>query len=59
MDVAELLAETLESRGERSLVGGRLFAITFFACVVGHAFDTRDVSGKITTVPPPKPRGPY
>jgi hypothetical protein len=31
-----------------------LLAITFFACVVGHAFDTRDGSGKITMFPPPK-----
>jgi hypothetical protein len=28
--------------------------ITSFACVVGHAFDTRDGSGKIATLPPPK-----
>src|SRR5262249_62412788 len=54
MDAAEPLAETLKPRGERSLVGRELFAITFFACVVGHAFDTRDGSGKITIVPPPK-----
>src|SRR5262249_44862649 len=51
---AEPPPETLKPRGERSLVGRELFAITFFACVVGHAFDTRDGSGKITIVPPPK-----
>ena len=56
MDVAEPFAETLEPRGERSLVGRELFAITFFACVVGHAFDTRDRSGKIATIPPPQGR---
>jgi hypothetical protein len=59
LDLAEPLAETLKPCGERSLVGRELFAITFFACVVGHAFDTRDGSGKITIFPPPKPRGPY
>ena len=37
MDVAEPFAETLEPRGERSLVRRRLFAIASFACVVGHA----------------------
>jgi hypothetical protein len=36
-----------------------LCAIVFFACVVGHAFDTRTGLRKITTIPPPKPRGPY
>ena len=54
MDVAEPFAETLKPRGERSLVGRWLFVITSFACVVGHAFDTRDGSGKIATLPPPK-----
>jgi hypothetical protein len=33
-----------------------LFAITSFACVVGHAFDTRDGPGWIETVPPPQGR---
>jgi hypothetical protein len=33
-----------------------LFAIAFFACVVGHAFDTRDGSGKIAILPPPQGR---
>jgi hypothetical protein len=33
-----------------------LFAIIFFAWVVGHAFDTRDGSGKITKAPPPQGR---
>ena len=56
MDVAEPFAETLEPRGERSLVGWWLFAITSFARVVGHAFDTRDGSGKIATLPPPQGR---
>ena len=47
MNVAEPFAETLEPRGERSLVGRWLFAIHLsFACVVGHAFDTRDRSGR-------------
>ncbi len=55
MNVAEPFAETLEPRGERSLVTWRLFSI-IFACVVGHAFDTRDGSNKITTVPPPQGR---
>ena len=40
--MAEPFAETLEPRGERSLVGRWLSAITSFARVVGHAFDTRD-----------------
>src|SRR5215831_12814746 len=52
MDVAEPFAETLESRGERSLVGWWVFAISFFARVVGHAFDTRNIA----TVPPPQGR---
>jgi hypothetical protein len=52
--VAQLLAQSLEPSGKRSLVLQRLFAITFFACVVGHAFDTRVGFGKITTMPPPK-----
>src|SRR5215831_3562137 len=39
MDVAEPFAETLEPRGERSLVGWWVFAISSFARVVGHAFD--------------------
>ncbi len=56
MDLAEPFAETLEPRGERSLVSRWLFAITFSARVVGHAFDTRDRSGKIATVPPPQGR---
>lgn len=52
--VAKLLAQTLKSRGKGSLIGRGLCAIVFFLCVVGHAFDTRDGSGKITIVPPPK-----
>jgi hypothetical protein len=46
MDVAEPFAETPQPCGERRLVKRRLFAITFFACVVGHAFDTRDGPGR-------------
>ena len=57
LDVAELLAQTLEPCAERSLVGWSLFAIAFFACFVGHAFDTRADFGKINSAP--KPRGPY
>ena len=52
MDAAEPFAETLKLCGERSLVRRKLFAIILFACVVGHAFDTRDGSGKITIIPP-------
>ena len=59
MDAAEPFAETLKPFGERSLVHREFFAITFLACVVAHAFDTRDGSGKITIIPPPKSRGPY
>ena len=59
MDTAEPFAETLKPRRERSLVRRKLFVTALFACVVGHAFDTRDGSSKITRVPPPKPRGPY
>src|SRR6266508_128045 len=54
--MAEPFAETLGPRGERCLVGRWLSAITFFARVVGHAFDTRDRSGRIAAVPPP-PKG--
>jgi hypothetical protein len=56
MDLAEPFAETLEPRGERSLVSWWVFTITFSARVVGHAFDTRDRPGKIATVPPPQGR---
>ena len=51
MDAAELLAQTPEPCGERRLIGQRSFAITFFACVVGHAFDTRADFGKINSAP--------
>jgi hypothetical protein len=54
MDLAEPFAETLVPRRERSLIDRRLLAIASFACVVGHAIDTRDRSGKIATAPPPK-----
>ena len=56
MKVAEPFAKTLEPRGERILIGRRLLAVTLFARVVGHAFDTRDRSGEIATVPPPQGR---
>jgi hypothetical protein len=36
-----------------------LFAIASFACVVGHAFDTRDGTGEVAILPPPQGRGPY
>ena len=42
MDMAEPFAETLEPRGERSLIGRWFSAFTVLACVAGHAFDTRD-----------------
>src|SRR5205809_7126693 len=54
VDVAQLFAQSLEPSGKRGLVVLRLFAITFFACVVGHAFDTRVGFGKITTISAPK-----
>ena len=54
VDVAQLFAQSLEPSGKRGLVVLRLFAITFFACVVGHAFDTRVGFGKITTISTPK-----
>jgi len=57
LDAAELLAQTPEPCGERRLIGRRSFAITFFAGVVGHAFDTSADFGKINFAP--KPRGPY
>jgi hypothetical protein len=56
MDLAEPFAETLVARRERSLIDRRLLAIASFARVVGHAFDTRDRSGKIATAPPPQGR---
>src|SRR5688572_14788747 len=43
IDLAKPFAETLQPRGERDLVGRGLLAITWLACVVGHAVDTRDV----------------
>ena len=52
MDVAEPFAETLKPRGERSLISSWSLMI-IFACVVGHAFDTRR---QITKVPPPQGR---
>jgi hypothetical protein len=51
--LAEPFAETLEPRGERSLVGWLKLAIVFVvfvACVVGHAFDTRKQNGEIAAV---------
>ena len=56
MDLAEPFTETLEPRGKRRLVSRWLFAITSFACVVGHAFDTCDGRGEIAAVPPPQGR---
>src|SRR5947199_10637197 len=54
VDVAQLFAQSLEPSGKRGLVVLRLFAITFFAFVVGHALDTRVGFGKITTISAPK-----
>ena len=54
MDTAEPFAETLKPRRERSLVRRKLFVTALFACVVGHAFDTRDGSGKIAKFRRPK-----
>src|SRR5882672_185306 len=60
MVLAEPFAESPQPRGERGLVGWWVIAISPVACVVGHAFDTRDFSGEIAAVPPPpRPRGPY
>ena len=56
MNAAEPFAEALEPCGERRLVSWWLFAIILLACVVGHAFDTRDGSGKIAILPPPQGR---
>ena len=56
MDLAEPFTEALEPCGERRLVSRWLFAITSFACVVGHAFDTCDCRGEITAVPRPQGR---
>jgi hypothetical protein len=36
-----------------------LFAITSFACVVGHALDTRDVRARSRKSATLKARGPY
>src|SRR5262249_30579757 len=40
---AEPFAEIPQPGGEHGLVGVWLVAITLLACVVAHAFDTRDV----------------
>ena len=51
--IAEPFAETLEPRGERSLVVWLKLAIVlvaFVACVVGHAFDTRKQIREIAAV---------
>jgi hypothetical protein len=40
----EPFAETLEPRGESSLVVRRLLAITFAARAVSHAFDSRGLN---------------
>jgi hypothetical protein len=59
MNAAEPFAETLEPGGERRLVSWWLFVIIFFACVVGHAFDTRDGQARSPQLRRPRPRGPY
>ncbi len=57
MNVAEPFAETLQPRGERSLIGRKFSAITVSACVAGHAIDTRDGSRGCTAAP--RPGGTY
>ena len=55
--IAEPFAETLEPRGERSLVGWLKLAIVFVAFVervVGHAFDTRKQYEEIAAVRRPE-----
>jgi len=42
---AEPFAEIPQPGGEHGLVGVWLVAVTLLACVVAHAFDTRDFSG--------------
>ena len=56
MDVAEPFTETLQPRGERRLISRWLFAITFFARVVGHASTPATVQARIAKVPPPQGR---
>src|SRR5262249_32070544 len=56
VNLVEPFAEMLQTRGERSLFGRWSFAITPFARVVGHAFDTRNHPGEIAIVPPPRGR---
>ena len=59
MDVAEPFTETPEPRGERRLVSRWLFAITFFARVVGHASTPATVQARSRKFRRPKARGPY
>ena len=47
----EPVAETLEPRGESSLVVRRFFTIAFAARAVSHAFDSRGF--QVSRVPPP------
>src|SRR5260370_6850429 len=54
VDVAQLLAQSLEPSGKRSLVLRRLFANPVFGCVARHAFDTRGGVCHITKKSPPK-----
>ena len=56
---AEPFAEIPQPRGEHGLVSGWSVAIRLFARVVGHAFDTREVSGDRGFTAAPKARGPY
>jgi hypothetical protein len=56
MVIAEALAETLQPRGERGLVGWALIAITICAGVVGHAFDIRNKFPEIAALRRPQGR---
>jgi hypothetical protein len=59
MNMAEPFAETLEPRRKRSLIGWWLLVVTFFARVVGHAFDAARFQAKARSSAAPRPRGPY
>ena len=56
MVIAEALAETLQPRGERGLVGWASIAITICAGVVGHAFDIRGKFPEIAALRRPQGR---